>query len=390
MLFLSGSKLRIFQDDLLYTGSSKLEEDAEDFLEVKDVDLLRFDIEQLTLQRDALLKDNKRCAYFLYDQCCSEALHYKYLTMKLQHARYFAHGNKNQGMGGQYLSKILDLRSELLHTCDQQRQLLEISLNNLQNCQDQLRQDAMQLADSLSISPRNCNTIDIDEIAKNSETGTIDSESLSIEEKLHHFDEHLQRISQNLKPFSASMKKSLKEAIISEETENRPDNSAQIRTEGIVQTIFEGTSTELKKFQQDSQARMDACFQKTVLSLQKRQLLRQELFPELQPQNNIQTNRFQQRLQDISDDILAQQQLLRNASAFKTKQREDLLSQHERDLKHPDTLVNDYRAKFLNKLKVMIFCFVELCLFYFHSAAVFIDRMNMEICLLERNRPRRH
>lgn len=372
------SKLRIFQDDVLYTGYyASNDDDADDKLDLTDIELLKFDIEQFTDERDRLIEDNNKCNYFLHDERNSEWMEYKYLAMKLQYARQCATSSKNQGKAGQYLAKLLDLRNELMEECEQQRLALELSLDNLQCSRDKLTEDLLNYSKSLKdidrqvISDAKEKLITTERLSANDRLKRKNHRSqYSDEEKFQLFEERLQKIVMLLKPpitiqnhinipnasssssISSPVKKTTKDKT---STETNPtmiqESLANASSKKLIDTVLANTASELKAFQSDAQARMDACYQLAVRSLRKRDASRQAILQGIKV-NDAEPDTFRDKLVDLTLRVANQEQLLDQASKFREERRQELYNRHLQDLNHPEALVTQHRVKCMNRLKV--------------------------------------
>lgn len=368
------SKLRIFQDDLLYTGYyATNEDDVDDRGDITDSELLKFDIEQFTEQRDQLIRDNKKCAYFLHDQRSSEWMEFKYFAMKLQFARQCATSSKNQGKAGQYLAKLLDLRNELMDQSQIERTKLEVSLEQLQYCKDHLGDDLVLYSNVLKDIDRSVIAESREKVYAVDRVSALDRLKVRShrsqycdEEKFHLFEDKLHKIVQLLKAPAnvlnhlnntqnvssplrkASKDKPLPDSCVSNENASSLANMASKK---LIDTAIAGTSSELKAFQLDAQARMESCYKLTLKSLHKRDATRQAVLQGIKL-NDSDPDNFREKMVDLTSKISNQERLLNQASTFREERRSELYDRHLQDMNRPEALVTQHRVQCMNRLKV--------------------------------------
>jgi hypothetical protein len=368
------SKLRIFQDDILYTGYyASNDDELDERADMIDIDLLKFDIEQFVDQRDRLIRDNNKCKYFLRDEQSSEWMEYKYLAMKLQYARQCATASKNQGKAGQYLAKLLDLRNDLMEQCEQQCGILEISLENLESYRSKLAKELVQYSKSLKeidhsvILQEKNKLVKLEKLPVNERLKMKNNRyQFNDEEKFQLFEERLQKIVQLVKPptnatghinnnstpstASSPAKKGINKQSVDNVT-NSSENQASLASKKFIDTVLTNTSTELKAFQLDAQARMDSCYQLALRSLKKRDATRQAILQGIKV-NDSEPDRFREKLVDLTARVSNQECLLDQATKFREERRDELFTRHLKDLKHPQALITQHRVQCMNRLKV--------------------------------------
>lgn len=332
--------------------------------DIQDMNLLQQEIAELTEQHNKLLHDNQLATYFLNDENCALVMRYHYLASKLQFARYCAHSNKNQGMAGDYLSKLLDLRSLLFSKATNQIESMEKSIERAKGVRQALQKELLDFMQSLNQIDVDVRTVqDPSSSSGPSPEHTLvapNVKSYTSDEKMQLFDTRLLKINQSLKaPEDVIAAANVK---LSPSRKNR-DRNAAVPVSDEVKEMLEGdmkplresavraTTSNLRQFTKEVEARMESCYQMTMRSLKKRDANRQMVLNGVRV-NTQDPHQFKDRLEDYIEHIEKREEMLESAVQYRDAARGRIIEKHLEEFKRPEMMVTQKRVQFLNKLKV--------------------------------------